>query len=145
YNLEAKDRIAQRRCLCEGRQTMNDIQTESSAKTPALAPEKNRRSRSGMPERGILEKVPGSGAWWIRYVDGQGRYRREKAGSWGNANKLLIKRKNEALQDKKLPETLRRRAVPFAEIGGDALSYSRKNKRSWRDDESRMKRLKEWF
>jgi len=35
--------------------------------------------------------------------------------------------------------------VPFAELADDALNYSRKHKRSYRDDESRTKRLKEWF
>lgn len=113
--------------------------------TPTKAEAKKCRARAGKPDRGIFEKVPGSGVWWIRYVDAQGRYRREKAGTWGNADKLLTKRKNEALQGKKLPETLRRRVVHFAEIGGDALAYSRSHKRSYRDDESRMKRLVEWF
>jgi hypothetical protein len=89
--------------------------------------------------------VPGSGVWWICFVDAQGRYRREKVGTWGNADKLLTKRRNEALQGKKLPETLRQRVVPFSEIGDDALAYSRGHKRSHRDHESRMKRLKEWF
>jgi integrase len=101
---------------------------------------KARRNR-----RGVFEKVPNSGEWWIRYVDAQGRYRREKAGTWSNADKLLTKRKNEALQGKKLPETLRQRVVPFAKIADDALAYSRRYKRSYRDDESRMKRLVEWF
>ena len=78
-------------------------------------------------------------------MDAQGRYRREKVGTWGNADKLLTKRRNEALQGKKLPETLRQRVVPFSEIGDDALAYSRGHKRSHRDHESRMKRLKEWF
>jgi integrase len=68
-----------------------------------------------------------------------------EAGTWGNAGKLLVKRKNQALQGKKLPETLRRRVVLFAEIADDALCYSRTHKRSWGDDESRMKKLKEWF
>ena len=120
------------------------METETVAVTKPNAGSK-RRARAGKPDRGIFEKVPGSGVWWIRYVDTQGRYRREKAGTWGNADKLLTKRKNDALQGKKLPETLRQRVVQFDEMADDALSYSRKNKRSWRDDESRMKRLKEWF
>ena len=121
------------------------METETLAVTPAKAEGKKRRARAGKPDRGIFEKVPASGVWWIRYVDAQGRYRREKAGTWGNADKLLTKRKNEALQGKKLPETLRQRLVPLAEIVDDALAYSRKHKRSYRDDESRGKRLKEWF
>jgi integrase len=104
-----------------------------------------RRARAGKPDRGIFEKVIGSGTWYIRYVDGHGQYRREKAGTWSNADKLLTKRRNEALQGKKLPETLRQRVVLFSEIADDALVYSRTRKRSYRDDESRMKQLKECF
>ena len=121
------------------------METETPAVVKPNVAGGTRRARAGKPDRGIFEKLPGSGAWWIRYVDAQGRYRREKVGTWGNADKLLTKRRNEALQGKKLPETLRQRVVPFGEIADDALTYSRKNKRSWRDDESRMKRLKEWF
>lgn len=106
---------------------------------------KRSRARAGKTQRGIFEKVPGSGEWWIRYVDSQGRYRREKAGTWSNADKLLAKRRNEALQGKKLPETLRRKFVPFSEIADDALAYSRAHKRSWEDDKSRMKLLVEWW
>jgi len=95
--------------------------------------------------RGIFEKVPDSKVFWIRYVDASGRYRREKAGTLSVAQKLLTKRRGEALAGRKLPETLRRRVVLFSEIAEDALTYSRAHKRSARDDESRMKRLKEWF
>jgi hypothetical protein len=101
--------------------------------------------KKGRNARGVLEKVPGSDIWWIRYVDTQGRYRREKAGTWATARDLYIKRKNEALVGKKLPEKLRRATVMFAGIADDALAYSRAHKRSWRDDESRMKRLLGWF
>jgi integrase len=121
------------------------MQTDTVAGVTAEAGAKKRRARTGKPDRGIFEKVPGSGIWWIRFVDAHGRYRREKVGTWSNAGKLLTKRKNEAMQGKKLPETLRQRVVLFGEIGNDAVAYSRGHKRSWRDDESRMKRLVEWF
>jgi hypothetical protein len=39
-------------------------------------------------KRGVFEKVPGSGIWFIRFVDGRGRYR-EKAGTYSFAIKLL--------------------------------------------------------
>jgi integrase len=35
--------------------------------------------------------------------------------------------------------------APVSEIAEDALVHSRKHKRSWQDDESRMKRLVEWW
>ena len=93
--------------------------------------------------RGIFEKVPGSDVWWIRFTDASGVYRREKAGTWSAAQKLLVKRRNEALVGRKLPETLRRRFVSFGEIGDGALKYSEAHKRSYRDDKSRMAKLKE--
>jgi site-specific recombinase XerD len=95
--------------------------------------------------RGVFEKIPGSGEWWICYWDAQGRKRREKAGTKGMAIKLVDKRRTEALQGKKLPETLRRATVTFAEIAKDALTYSKAHKRSYRDDTYRMKCLLEWF
>jgi len=93
--------------------------------------------------RGIFEKVTGSGIFWVRYVDASGRYRREVAGTFSQAAKLLTKRRNETLVGKKLPETLRRRAVTFGEIADDALAFSQQHKRSYRDDKSRMAKLKE--
>ncbi len=102
-------------------------------------------ARCGNP-RGIYQKIPGKySAWWIRYVDAQGRFRREKAGTKSGAIDLYRKRKNEALQGKKLPEKLRRATVSFAEIAKDALAYSKTNKLSYRDDVWRMETLLEWF
>ena len=102
-------------------------------------------ARAGKPDRGIFEKVLGSGIWWIRYVDSQGRYRREKAGTWSNADKLLTKRKNEALQGKKLPETLRRRAISFGELADDAIAYIKGRYARPADDVARMELLKTCF
>ena len=102
--------------------------------------ERNRRKA-----RGVFQKISGSGVWWICYWDAQGRKRREKAGTWDTACKLYIKRKNEALQGKKLPEKLRRATVTFAEIGKAALEYSKANKLSYRNDRTRMEKLLAWF
>jgi len=98
-----------------------------------------------MKQRGIFEKFPGSGVWWIRYADAIGRIRREKAGSKSAALLLYRKRKTEALQGKKLPERLRAPIVSFAELAQDALAYSKAHKRSYPDDVYRMARLLEWF
>jgi site-specific recombinase XerD len=95
--------------------------------------------------RGVFEKVPGSGEWWIRYNDSNGRYRREKAGSKSVAIKLVDKRRTHALEGKKLPENLRRATVSFAEIAKDALAYSRSAKLSYRHDAGRMETLLGWF
>lgn len=112
-----------------------DTLTEAKAETKA------RRN-----PRGLYQKEPTKASpWWIRYVDAQGRFRREKAGTKGAAIDLYRKRKNEALEGKKLPEKLRRATVSFAEIAKDALAYSKANKLSYSDDVSRMETLLLWF
>jgi integrase len=95
--------------------------------------------------KGVYEKKPGSSIWYVRFADKTGRIRKEKAGTKSAAEKLYMKRKNQVLEGKKLPETLRRRVILFSEIAEDALKFSRANKRSFRDDEQRMKILKKWF
>lgn len=74
--------------------------------------------------RGIYEKVPGSGVWWIRYSDADGKLRREKAGRKSDASTLLAKRRTETLQRKKLPERFRSEAVTFADLCNDAIEHS---------------------
>lgn len=66
--------------------------------------------------RGVFERPKDSGVWWVRYHDAAGRLRREKAGTEGMAKKLYQKRKTEALQGKKLPETIRRKQVLVSDL-----------------------------
>jgi integrase len=77
--------------------------------------------------RGVFEKVKGSGSWWVRYRDADGRLRREKAGRKAVAMKLYTKRKQEALEGRKLPENLKRRETTFGELMDDAIEYSQRN------------------
>lgn len=74
---------------------------------------------------GLLERVPGSGIWWIRYTDHHGKRHLEKAGRRGDARDLLAKRKHEILLKKKLPEKLRGRTLLFSELSKDALAHSK--------------------
>ncbi len=91
-----------------------------------------------MKQRGVYEKLPGSGIWWVRYADAMGRIRREKAGTKSSALTLYRKRKTESLQRKKLPENLRTPTVSFAELAHDALVYSKTHKITYQDDVHRM-------
>jgi site-specific recombinase XerD len=91
-----------------------------------------------MRQRGVYEKAPGSGVWWVRYADTMGRIRREKAGTKSSALTLYRKRKTESLQGKKLPENLRTPTVSFAELTSDALVYSKTHKVTHQDDVLRM-------
>jgi len=96
-------------------------------------------------QKGVYEKVPDSGVWWIRYADLHGKIRREKAGTKSAAKKLYGLRKAEILQGRKLPANLRAKPVRFADIAKDGLEYSRTHKRSHGDDVERMKVLCELF
>lgn len=116
------------------------MQTETESSMTGTQNRKGQRN-----PRGVFEKVPGSGEWWVCYWDAQGRKRREKAGTKGNALDLYRKRKTEALTGKKLPEKLRRATVTFAEIARDALAYSKVHKRTYENDVYRMQRLLGWF
>jgi hypothetical protein len=79
-----------------------------------------------MKQRGIFEKHPGSGVWWICYFDQFGKKRREKAGTKTVATKLYGKRKQQVLEGKKLPENLRKPSVKFNQLLDDALAYSKR-------------------
>src|SRR5208283_5793828 len=74
------------------------------------------QARTRRNPRGVFEKVPGSGVWWVRHADKMGRIRREKAGSKSAALLLYRKRKTEALEGRKLPERLRAPLVSFNEL-----------------------------
>ena len=93
-------------------------------------------------ERGIFEKHVGSNIWWIRFVDGDGRYRREKAGTWSQAYDLLKLRRADALRGIKLPE-MRRRAVSFQELADDAIAYIKGRYARPADDVARVEVLKQ--
>jgi integrase len=73
--------------------------------------------------KGIFERPVGSDRWWIRYVDAAGVERREKAGTKSSAIQLYRKRKQQALEGKKLPEKLRSKTVIFNELLDDAIEY----------------------
>jgi integrase len=74
-------------------------------------------------QRGIFERPKASAIWWIRYVDANGRERREKAGTKSSAKLLYQKRKQHALEGRKLPEKLRARTIPFGELLDEAVEH----------------------
>ena len=52
------------------------VRSGAASKAQQGGPVKERRESK---QRGVFEKVPGSGIWWIRYFDQFGKKRREKA------------------------------------------------------------------
>jgi hypothetical protein len=74
-------------------------------------------------ERGIFEKVPGSGIWWIRFkVDGVEH--REKVGRRGDAMKSYALRKADVVSGVKLPANMKHKGVKFAVIAQEAKGLS---------------------
>ena len=95
--------------------------------------------------KGVFEKTPGSGIWWIRYADTAGRIRREKAGAKNAAIKLYSKRKTGVLEGQKLPGQLRSRVVRFSEIADDGLAYCRNHNKGHQFDGYRIGMLRAEF
>lgn len=82
--------------------------------------------------RGLFERPPGSGVWWINYyVDG--KQHREKVGTITNAKKLYQKRKEDDRAGRKLPELRNTKFVTIAELVDGALEYvvDHKDKRNY--------------
>jgi integrase len=98
-----------------------------------------------MNQRGIFEKVPGSGVYWIRFADTIGGIRREKVGTFEEAKARLTLRKQEAKLGIQPRLSRQRRSASFRKIAEDALAYADEHKRSARSDHVRMEKLLEWF
>jgi len=98
-------------------------------------------SREVRKVRGVFEKEPGSGVWWIRFIDAEGALRRESVGSKSAAIDLYRKRKTDAMEGKKLPKKLRARVVMFSELADDYLAHAKANNEGWKADKDRIATL----
>jgi integrase len=95
--------------------------------------------------RGVYERDPGSGIWWICYKQGTVR-KREKVGSRGNAKALYQQRKTELRAGAKLAPNLRHKGVSFAELAVEALAWSAEHHpKDIRTVRGRMKTVLEEF
>lgn len=88
--------------------------------------------------RGVWEKVPGSGVWWIHYTDAEGKRRREKVGRKSDAIDLLQQRKADAIAGRKIARPLRQRERTFQELANNAIDYAKKHKANPTDDEQKI-------
>lgn len=77
--------------------------------------------------RGIYEKVPGSGVWWIRYSDGK-RIRREKVGTRQNAIDFYHKRKSQVKGGELVPQR-RGQGIKVGDLCADALTWFKERKK----------------
>jgi integrase len=73
--------------------------------------------------RGVYEKEPGSGIWWVRYTDDEGKIRREKVGRKSDAIALYQQRKSEVRAGAKLPENMKYKSETVGSIIYDAIDW----------------------
>lgn len=101
------------------------------------------RRNEAPKRRGIYEKMPGSGVWWVRYVDGHGKIRREKVGTKSAASDLYTKRKNEVREGIKLPENMKHRGDKVSAIIDRALLwYEEHRPKSYRTAKTHLETIK---
>ena len=84
-------------------------------------------------DRGIFERPPGSGVWYVRYKDEHGRLHKEKVGPKGLAQKVYQKRKTEIAERRFFPEKFKRRDVLLADMIDDYLARVHGRMRSFVD------------
>jgi len=73
--------------------------------------------------RGVFKKITGSGIWWIRYFDSEGKKHREKVGRKSDAIALYQQRKSEIRAGAKLPANLRRKGETLSVVIERALDW----------------------
>lgn len=96
--------------------------------------------------RGLWEREPGSGVWWIRYRDVDGTLHREKVGRKSDAEALLIKRRNDRRVGKKMPENLRSAPIKFDNLANYITEeYSKTHHSDFRNVEQRLNKLNAYF
>jgi site-specific recombinase XerD len=95
--------------------------------------------------RGVWEKVPGSGVWWIRFRDSNGKLRREKVGRKSDAIDLFRKRTEERRTGVKLPKNLRAQGIKFSVLCDAIETFSLAHHRDQRNILGRLKRVRPDF
>lgn len=94
--------------------------------------------------RGVFERPPGSGIWWINYYV-KGKQHRERVGRKSDANALYQKRKADARRGVKLPELQPQKVTTFGELASGAVAYAKAHLRTWTDYDWKERSLREPF
>jgi integrase len=96
--------------------------------------------------RGVFERIPGSGIWYVSYYDADGKHHREKIGRWSTAVSVYQKRKSEILEGKFTPPA-RERRLTFRELAQERMDAKRKKLSTlgYETDEYRLKPLLDAF
>lgn len=87
--------------------------------------------RGPRKNRGVYERVPGSGIWYVEIFDEFGKRHRIKVGSKSLAIKVQRRKRNEADERRYMPETSRRQ-VPILSAAIDDF-FARRNRKTSAD------------
>ena len=96
------------------------------------------RKKPPVKVRGVYEKVPGSGVWWIRFQK-DGKIRRERVGRKSDAIALYQDRKSQIVRGEKLPPT-RGQGTKVSVLAEAAIAWYRERER--RDQRTFGQRMK---
>ena len=91
--------------------------------------EKSRRPK----DKGVFERPPGSGIFWVRYKDEHGREHRERVGRKKLAIRVYEKRRTEVQERRFFPEQIRRRDLLLKDVITEHLGRVRGVLRSYLD------------
>jgi site-specific recombinase XerD len=93
-----------------------------------------------MKTRGIFERPKRSGVWWISYVDGTGKRRREKVGRRSAALEMYLQRRREIEEGRYTPPRDAGRSLSFRDLARDAMEDKRLRlaPRSYKTDAGRL-------
>lgn len=104
------------------------------------------KKKDSPPPKGLWERIPGSGVWWIRYRDADGKLHRELAGRKSDAESLLLKRRNERRVGKKMPENVRSAPIKFGALADYITNdFTTEHHSDSRNIKQRLGKLKTYF
>ena len=87
--------------------------------------------------KGVFERVKGSGIWWIRYTNEQGKRVTSKVGTFSAAVRVYDQRTTEIRLGILLPKSPRR-GTKFSDLVTDATKFSEKHHRASKDFKQRV-------
>jgi integrase len=94
--------------------------------------------------RGVFERPPESGIWWINYYV-HGKQHRERVGRKSDATALYQKRKADSRRGVKLPELQPQKVTTFGQLANDAVDYAKAHLKTWADYDWKERALQEPF
>ncbi len=103
------------------------------------------RKQKTEKHKGVYEKHPGTGIWWIRYTNAKGKRVTESIGRHSDAVTIYQQRMTEKRTGELIPIGKSARGVKFSALVKDALKFSEGNHRDQRNFKQRIESANEHF